>query len=71
MSTTSSGVNSRPNPSCSGQKEPNDQYLCIIPGRGDDEPRQVMLPFEGDRILSIVLSKAMLLANVPSKVPIH
>jgi len=43
--------------------EPNDQYLCIVPGRGDDEPREVMLPFEGDRILSIVLSKAMLLAN--------
>lgn len=43
--------------------KPNDQYLCIVPGRGDDEPRDVMLPFEGDRMLSIVLSKAMLLAN--------
>lgn len=43
--------------------EPNDQYLCIVPGRGDDEPRDVMLPFEGDRMLSIVLSKAMMLAD--------
>ncbi|MEQ6902379.1 DUF4132 domain-containing protein [Nocardioides sp. YIM 152588] len=43
--------------------EPNDQYLCIVPGRGDDGPSGVMLPFEGDRMLSIVLSKAMLLAN--------
>lgn len=43
--------------------EPNDQYLCIVPGRGDDEPRDVMLPFEGDRMLSIVLSKAIMLAN--------
>lgn len=43
--------------------DPNDQYLCIVPARGDDERNDVMLPFEGDRMLSIVLSKAMLLAD--------
>jgi hypothetical protein len=40
--------------------EPNDQYLCIVPattGRVD-----VHLPFEGDNMLSIVLSKAAMLA---------
>lgn len=43
--------------------EPNDQYLCIVPGssRGAD-PMTRFLPFEGDRILSIILSKAMMLA---------
>lgn len=44
--------------------EPNDQYLCIVPdssavSKGDS----VFLPFEGDRTLSIILSKAMLLAD--------
>jgi hypothetical protein len=43
--------------------EPNDQYLCIVPTRdpavvGD----RLFLPFEGDGTLSIVLSKAFLLA---------
>jgi hypothetical protein len=46
--------------------EPNDQYLCIVPGRGvaaasDGEP--VFLPFEGDSTLSVILSKAFLLAD--------
>jgi hypothetical protein len=45
--------------------EPNDQYLCIVPGRnegrhGDGTP---FLPFEGDAILSVILSKAFLLAD--------
>ena len=44
--------------------EPNDQYLCIVPDsaatRGADA---VKLPFEGDRTLAIILSKAMLLAD--------
>lgn len=43
--------------------EPNDQYLCIVPGRskaGDND--KVFLPFEGDSVLSIILSKALLLA---------
>jgi hypothetical protein len=41
--------------------EPNDQYLCIVPDRS---PRQseVQLPFEGDSLLSVILSKAFLLA---------
>jgi hypothetical protein len=44
--------------------EPNDQYLCIVPdrsARGIDS--DVFLPFEGDSTLSIVLSKAFLLAD--------
>ncbi len=43
---------------------PNDQYLCIVPAR---EPKalygnRVFLPFDGDAIFYIILSKAMLLA---------
>ena len=44
--------------------EPNDQYLCIVPARGKDvNVDKVFLPFEGDRGLSLVLSKAFLLAE--------
>ncbi len=44
--------------------EPNDQYLCIVPARGKDKNLDnVFLPFEGDRGLSLVLSKAFLLAD--------
>lgn len=42
--------------------EPNSQYLCIVPGRGDSAT-DVFLPFEGDRTLSIILSKAFMLAE--------
>ncbi len=42
--------------------EPNDQYLCIVPARSAGTKEDVMLPFEGDRTLSLVLSKALLLA---------
>ena len=43
--------------------EPNDQYLCIVPdGRMEKGTDGMFLPFEGDRTLSIILSKAMLLA---------
>lgn len=42
--------------------EPNDQYLCIVPGR-EAASQKVMLPFEGDRTLSIIISKALLLAD--------
>jgi len=43
---------------------PNDRYLCIVPGRGKNKNlEQVFLPFEGDNGLSIVLSKAFLLAE--------
>ncbi|WP_326588410.1 DUF4132 domain-containing protein [Streptomyces sp. NBC_01294] len=44
---------------------PNDQYLCIVPGgsggAGAADPGY--LPFEGDRTLAVILSKAMLLAK--------
>ena len=42
--------------------EPNDQYLCIVPGR-NEETGDSFLPFEGDRMLAIILSKAFLLAD--------
>lgn len=44
--------------------EPNDQYLCIVPkqsvGKGIDN---LFLPFEGDSTMSVILSKAFLLAE--------
>lgn len=45
--------------------EPNDEYLCIVPGRSGRafEDTRVFLPFEGDAMLSIILSKAFLLAE--------
>lgn len=43
---------------------PNDQYLCIVPDRSKPMSfENVFLPFEGDSGLSIILSKAFLLAN--------
>jgi hypothetical protein len=44
--------------------EPGSQYLCIVPDRGAGAPptRDLWLPFEGDNGLSIILSKAMMLA---------
>jgi Domain of unknown function (DUF4132)/TilS substrate binding domain len=47
------------------QMAPNDQYLCIVPGygrAGAAAADNLVLPFEGDRTLSIILSKAFLLA---------
>ncbi len=41
---------------------PNDQYLCIVPGSRAEDAGELFLPFEGDRILAVVLSKAFLLA---------
>ncbi len=44
--------------------EPNDEYLCIVPARGKGvDTSKVFLPFESDRGLSLVLSKAFLLAE--------
>ena len=45
--------------------EPNDQYLCIVPDRSAKSPTStdVFLPFEGDAVLSIILSKALLLMD--------
>lgn len=44
--------------------EPDDTYLCIVP-RSRDElgSGKVFLPFEGDRVLAIILSKAFMLAD--------
>lgn len=43
---------------------PNDRYLCIVPARsrGPGEADAISLPFEGDRTLAVILSKAFLLA---------
>lgn len=43
--------------------EPNDQYLCIVPKQTIAGSERVQLPFEGDNTLSIILSKAFLLAD--------
>lgn len=43
--------------------EPNDQYLCIVPGRTRSCQDSVYLPFEGDHTLAVILSKAFLLAD--------
>lgn len=44
--------------------EPNNEYLCIVPARGKGvDTSKVFLPFEGDRGLSLILSKAFLLAD--------
>jgi hypothetical protein len=45
---------------------PDDRYLCIVPKQTTSESAGaggVFLPFEGDNTLSIILSKALLLAN--------
>jgi hypothetical protein len=44
---------------------PDDQYLCIVPDRSRQAKTtgNVLLPFEGDNLLSIILSKAFLLAD--------
>jgi len=42
--------------------EPGSRYLCIVRGAGDIAAT-VPLPFEGDPMLAIILSKAFLLAN--------
>ena len=43
---------------------PDDQYLCIVPDRSKkDVTEKLFVPFEGDSALSVVLSKAMLLAD--------
>jgi hypothetical protein len=48
--------------------EPNDQYLCIVESRGAATKEAqsgggLFLPFEGDQRLSLILSKAFLLAD--------
>lgn len=41
---------------------PGRQFVCIVQG-GASPARDVFLPFDGDALLSLVLSKANLLAN--------
>jgi len=44
--------------------EPNDQYLCIVPDRSAKTNNEnLFIPFEGDNGLSVILSKAFLLAD--------
>ncbi|MEU9332181.1 DUF4132 domain-containing protein [Streptomyces sp. NPDC048290] len=43
-------------------RTPNDQYLCIVPKSAAATPDSGYLPFEGDRMLAVILSKATLLA---------
>ncbi|WP_123605051.1 DUF4132 domain-containing protein [Micromonospora sp. Llam0] len=45
---------------------PNDSYLCIVPDRSSTRSgggHDGFLPFEGDNVLAVILSKAMLLAR--------
>ena len=44
--------------------EPGNKYLCIVADRrASTSPENVFLPFEGDATLSLILSKAFLLAE--------
>jgi hypothetical protein len=44
--------------------EPNDQYLCIVPDRSARSANEnLFLPFEGDNGISVIISKALLLAD--------
>ena len=44
--------------------DPSGHYLCIVPaGPAASAADDVYLPFEGDRMLSIILSKALMLAR--------
>ena len=43
--------------------EPDDQYLCIVADRSTRKLKKVFIPFEGDNMLSIIISKALLLAD--------
>ena len=44
--------------------EPNDQYLCIVPNASMNKKGEaISLPFVGDGKLSVILSKAFLLAD--------
>ena len=41
--------------------EPDDRYLCIVPA-SNGRTKRVMLPFEGDEVLTVMLSKVLMLA---------
>ncbi|MEV7602326.1 DUF4132 domain-containing protein [Kitasatospora sp. NPDC089797] len=42
---------------------PDDRYLCIVPAADPAAPQAGYLPFEGDRMTAVILSKAVLLAD--------
>jgi hypothetical protein len=44
-------------------RTPDDRYLCIVPKADPSAPGTGYLPYEGDRMLAVILSKAMLLAD--------
>ncbi|MFF7565395.1 DUF4132 domain-containing protein [Streptomyces pseudovenezuelae] len=44
-------------------RTPNDQYLCIVPKAGPSAAQAGYFPYEGDRMLAVILSKAMMLAD--------
>jgi hypothetical protein len=41
--------------------EPDDRYLCIVP-TSTGAANRIMLPFEGDNVLSVILTKIVMLA---------
>ncbi|MEN0004441.1 MAG: DUF4132 domain-containing protein [Bacteroidota bacterium] len=43
--------------------EPNNQYLCIVANRFTKSRKKIFIPFEGDLMLSVIISKALLLAE--------
>ena len=42
---------------------PDDEYLCIVPDAKKKANEKLFLPFDDDKTLSIIISKAVLLAN--------
>jgi Domain of unknown function (DUF4132) len=40
----------------------DDRYLCIVPAAAKQDASAAFLPFEGDRMLSLILSKTVMLA---------
>jgi len=42
--------------------EPGSRYLCIVPAAAKAGSERVRLPFKGDGMLAIILSKAFMLA---------
>ncbi len=44
--------------------KPDDKYLCIVPDRrAKNQGQKLFLPFDGDSLLTLILSKAFLLAE--------
>ncbi len=43
--------------------EPNGQFLCIAADRSRSAEQRFFLPFEGDSMLSLIISKALMLAE--------